>query len=168
MIDNKQEPLNVNSGNNPKGRTGSVRKKKFDHKKTKISKNIKKIIIISFVIFAVMFCTLAYFIYKNLRTISELKDVLETRKKELESGDKTRLELLEKIDSVEKQIELKKRYVNEKKEIDQQKFEEYNENKKIYENIEAIQNQIIEETQYSLVLDEAINNLNSRINSLKK
>ena len=115
-----------------------------------------------------MFCTLAYFIYKNLRTISELKDVLETRKKELESGDKTRLELLEKIDSVEKQIELKKRYVNEKKEIDQQKFEEYNENKKIYENIEAIQNQIIEETQYSLVLDEAINNLNSRINSLKK
>ena len=168
MIDNKQEPLNVNSGNNPKGRTGSVRKKKFDHKKTKLSKNIKKIIIISFVIFAVMFCTLAYFIYKNLRTISELKDVLETRKKELESGDKTRLELLEKIDSVEKQIELKKRYVNEKKEIDQQKFEEYNENKKIYENIEAIQNQIIEETQYSLVLDEAINNLNSRINSLKK
>ena len=168
MIDNKQEPLNVNSGNNPKGRTGSVRKKKFDHKKTKISKNIKKIIIISFVIFAVMFCTLTYFIYKNLRTISELKDVLETRKKELESGDKTRLELLEKIDSVEKQIELKKRYVNEKKEIDQQKFEEYNENKKIYENIEAIQNQIIEETQYSLVLDEAINNLNSRINSLKK
>ena len=168
MIDNKQEPLNVNSGNNPKGRTGSVRKKKFDHKKTKISKNIKKIIIISFVIFSVMFCTLAYFIYKNLRTISELKDVLETRKKELESGDKTRLELLEKIDSVEKQIELKKRYVNEKKEIDQQKFEEYNENKKIYENIEAIQNQIIEETQYSLVLDEAINNLNSRINSLKK
>ena len=168
MIDNKQEPLNVNSGNNPKGRTGSVRKKKFDHKKTKISKNIKKIIIISFVIFAVMFCTLVYFICKNLRTISELKDVLETRKKELESGDKTRLELLEKIDSVEKQIELKKRYVNEKKEIDQQKFEEYNENKKIYENIEAIQNQIIEETQYSLVLDEAINNLNSRINSLKK
>ena len=115
-----------------------------------------------------MFCTLVYFICKNLRTISELKDVLETRKKELESGDKTRLELLEKIDSVEKQIELKKRYVNEKKEIDQQKFEEYNENKKIYENIEAIQNQIIEETQYSLVLDEAINNLNSRINSLKK
>ena len=168
MIDNKQEPLNVNSGNNPKGRTGSARKKKFDHKKTKISKNIKTYIIISFVIFAVMFCTLAYFIYKNLRTISELKDVLETRKKELESGDKTRLELLEKIDSVEKQIELKKRYVNEKKEIDQQKFEEYNENKKIYENIEAIQNQIIEETQYSLVLDEAINNLNSRINSLKK
>ena len=168
MIDNKQEPLNVNSRNNPKGRTGSVRKKKFDHKKTKLSKNIKKIIIISFVIFAVMFCTLTYFIYKNLRTISELKDVLETRKKELESGDKTRLELLEKIDSVEKQIELKKRYVNEKKEIDQQKFEEYNENKKIYENIEAIQNQIIEETQYSLVLDEAINNLNSRINSLKK
>ena len=168
MIDNKQEPLNVNSRNNPKGRTGSVRKKKFDHKKTKISKNIKIYIIISFVIFAVMFCTLVYFICKNLRTISELKDVLETRKKELESGDKTRLELLEKIDSVEKQIELKKRYVNEKKEIDQQKFEEYNENKKIYENIEAIQNQIIEETQYSLVLDEAINNLNSRINSLKK
>ena len=103
-----------------------------------------------------------------MRTISELKDVLETRKKELEAGDKTRIELLEKIDSVEKQIELKKRYVKEKKEIDTQKLQEYNEIKKIYENIEEMQNKINEQNQYSLVLDETINNLNSRINNLSK
>ena len=60
----------------------------------------------------------------------------------MEAGDKTRIELLEKIDSVEKQIELKKRYVKEKKEIDAQKLEEYNEIKKIYENIEEMQNKI--------------------------
>ena len=168
MTDNKQEPLNINSPSNPKPRTASLRKKKLEHKKRKLSKNIKIYIIIAFVIFAIIFCTLAYFIYKNLRTISELKDVLETRKKELEAGDKTRIELLEKIDSVEKQIELKKRYVKEKKEIDAKKLEEYNENRKIFENIEAMQNKIIEEQQYSLVLDEAINNLNNRINNLSK
>ena len=42
-------------------------------------------------------------------TISELKDILEKRKKESEAGDKTRIELLEKIDSVEKQVKLKKK-----------------------------------------------------------
>ena len=168
MMENKQEPLNVNSGSNPKGRQGSVRKKRPEHKKRKLSKNIKIYAIIAFVVFAIIFCALAFFIYKNLRTISELKDVLETRKKELEAGDKTRIELLEKIDSVEKQIELKKRYVKEKKEIDAQKLEEYNEIKKIYENIEEMQNKINEENQYSLVLDETINILNSRINNLSK
>ena len=167
-MENKQEPLNVNSSSNPKGKQVSVRRKRSEHKKRKLSKNIKIYVIISFVIFAVIFCTLAYFIYKNLRTISELKDVLETRKKELEEGDKTRIELLEKIDSVEKQIELKKRYVKEKKELDAKKLEEYNEIKKIYENIEEMQNKINEENQYSFVLDEAINNLNSRINNLSK
>ena len=103
-----------------------------------------------------------------MRNLSELKDVLETRKKELEEGDKTRIELLEKIDSVEKQIELKKKYVKEKKEIDAQKLEEYNEQRKIFENIEEMQKKIIEENQYSVVLDEAINNLNSRLNNLPK
>ena len=65
-----------------------------------------------------------------MRTISELKDVLETRKKGLEAEDKTRIELLEKIDSVEKRIDLKKRYLKKKKEINSQKSPEYNKIKK--------------------------------------
>ena len=65
-----------------------------------------------------------------MRTISELKDVLETRKKGLEAEDKTRIELLEKIYSVEKRIDLKKRYLKKKKEINSQKSPEYNKIKK--------------------------------------
>ena len=160
-MENKEEPLN-------KAKKGNSSKKKGDHRKKKISSKIRLYIIISFAVFALIFCILGYFIYKNLRNLSELKDVLETRKKELEEGDKTRIELLEKIDSVEKQIELKKKYVKEKKEIDAQKLEEYNEQRKIFENIEEMQKKIIEENQYSVVLDEAINNLNSRLNSLPK
>ena len=168
MMENKEEPLNINNPTSQKGKQANLRKKKGDQRKKKISSKIRMYIIISFSIFAVIFCILGYFIYKNLRNLSELKDVLETRKKELEQGDKTRIELLEKIDSVEKQIELKKKYVKEKKELDAQKLEEYNEQKKIFENIEEMQNKIIEENQYSLVLDEAINNLNSRLNNLPK
>ena len=41
-----------------------------------------------------------------------------------------------------KRIELEKRYGKEKKEIDAQKLGEYNEIKKIYENIEEMQNKI--------------------------
>ena len=160
-MENKEEPLN-------KGKKGNLSKKKGDHRKKKISSKIRLYVIISLVVFALIFCTLGYFIYKNLRNLSELKDVLETRKKELEEGDKTRIELLEKIDSVEKQIELKKKYVKEKKEIDAQKLEEYNEQRKIFENIEEMQKKIIEENQYSVVLDEAINNLNSRLSNLPK
>ena len=160
-MENKEEPLN-------KTKKGNLSKKKGDHRKKKISSKIRLYIIISFAVFALIFCTLGYFIYKNLRNLSELKDVLETRKKELEEGDNTRIELLEKIDSVEKQIELKKKYVKEKKEIDEQKLEEYNEQRKIFENIEEMQKKIIEENQYSVVLDEAINNLNSRLSNLPK
>ena len=160
-MENKEEPLN-------KAKKGNLSKKKGDHRKKKISSKIRLYIIISFAVFALIFCILGYFIYKNLRNLSELKDVLETRKKELDAGDKTRIELLEKIDSVEKQIELKKKYVKEKKEIDAQKLEEYNEQRKIFENIEEMQKKIIEENQYSVVLDEAINNLNSRLNNLPK
>ena len=47
-------------------------------------------------------------------------------------------------------------------------MEEYNEQRKIFENIEEMQKKIIEENQYSVVLDEAINNLNSRLNNLPK
>ena len=58
--------------------------------------------------------------------------------------------------------------LKKKKEIDAQKLEEYNEQRKIFENIEEMQKKIIEENQYSVVLDEAINNLNSRLNNLPK
>ena len=103
-----------------------------------------------------------------MRLLSQLKETLEIRKKELDLGDRTRLELMEKIDTVEKQIENKKRYVKEKKEIDAKKLEEYNEQKKIFETIEKMQNNILKENEYSLVLDEAINNLNRRLNNLSK
>ena len=85
----------------------------------------------------------------------------------MEEGDKTRIELLKKINFVEKQIELKKIYIKEKREIDAQILEEYNIQKKIFENIEEIQNIINDDKQYSLVLDEAIYNLNNRIHNLK-
>ena len=165
-MDAKEEPLNVN--NAPRGRKESVKRKRgnSERRKKKYTNNTKIYIIIALTVFAIIFLFLNYYIYRNLKTLSELKTTLETRYKELEEGDKTRIELLEKIDSVEKQIELKKKYIKEKKEIDAQKFEEYNNKKKIYENIEDMLNKIHQESQKTIVLDEAINNLNQRIQNL--
>ena len=36
MIENKKEPLSINNGSNPKGRKGSVRKKRPEHRKRKL------------------------------------------------------------------------------------------------------------------------------------
>ena len=169
-METKEEKLNIHNYNKPKGRNGSIKKKKghSDYKKKKEPSKIRIYIFLPYIIFIIIFCFLNYYIYKELKTLSEIKTVLETRKKELDAGDKTRIELLEKIDSVEKQVELKKRYIKEKRELDAQKLEEYNQQKKIYENIEDMQNKIIKENQNSLILDEAINNLNNRIDNLVK
>ena len=35
-IENKKEPLSINNESNPKGRQGSVRKKRPEHKKRKL------------------------------------------------------------------------------------------------------------------------------------
>ena len=169
-METKEEPLNIHNYNKPKGRHGSIKKKRghSEHKKKKEPSKIRIYIFLPYIIFIIIFCFLSYYIYKELKTLSEIKTVLEIRKKELDAGDKTRIELLEKIDSVEKQVELKKRYIKEKREIDAQKLEEYNQQKKIFENIEDMQNKIIKENQNSLILDEAINNLNNRIDNLVK
>jgi len=169
-METKEEPLNIHNYNKPKERHGSIKKKRghSEHKKKKEPSKIRIYIFLPYIFFIIIFCFLSYYIYKELKTLSEIKTVLETRKKELDAGDKTRIELLEKIDSVEKQVELKKRYIKEKREIDAQKLEEYNQQKKIFENIEDMQNKIIKENQNSLILDEAINNLNNRIDNLVK
>ena len=168
MIENKEEPLNVNNAMNLKVKQNSIRKKRAENRKKKLSSKIRFYIIIALIAFAIIFCCLGFLIFKKLRLLSQLKETLEIRKKELDLGDRTRLELMEKIDTVEKQIENKKRYVKEKKEIDAKKLEEYNEQKKIFETIEKMQNNILKENEYSLVLDEAINNLNRRLNNLSK
>ena len=161
-MENKEAPLNTNEMNN-QGNSSHKKKGFFDLKNKKNISKIKTYIILAFIIFAVAFLFLGYYIYRNLSTLNELKKVLKKSKKELEEGDKTRIELLEKIDSVEKQIELKKRYVKEKKELDEQKLEEYNVYKNKFEELESLQNRIKEENEYSLVYDEAISNLNLRI-----
>ena len=168
-MDKKEELLNVNTFNKAKGRKGSIKRKRAHsvHKKKKEINKTRLYIIIPLIIFGITFFILSYFIYKELKTLSELKTVLVIRKKELEEGDKTRIELLEKINIVEKQMELKKKYIKEKREIDAQKLEEYNIQKKIFENIEEMQNLINDEKQYSLILDEAITNLNNRFHNLK-
>ena len=101
-----------------------------------------------------------------MTTLRELKKVLKKNQKELEDGDKTRIELQEKVDSMEKQMELKKRYIKEKREVDNQKLEEYNQQKKICDDIEAQIQKIDDENINTLILDEAITNLNNRINNL--
>ena len=129
-------------------------------------KKMRTYIIIAFVVFGIIFCCLSYYIYKNLTTLRELKKVLKKNQKELEDGDKTRIELQEKVDSMEKQMELKKRYIKEKREVDNQKLEEYNQQKKICDDIEAQIQKIDDENINTLILDEAITNLNNRINNL--
>ena len=129
-------------------------------------KKMRTYIIIAFVVFGIIFCCLSYYIYKNLTTLRELKKVLKKNQKELEDGDKTRIELQEKVDSMEKQMELKKRYIKEKREVDNQKLEEYNQQKKICDDIEAQIKKIDDENINTLILDEAITNLNNRINNL--
>ena len=168
-MDKKEELLNVNNFNKTKGRKASIKKKRAHsvHKKKKEIDKTRLYIIISLIIFGIIFCILCHFIYKELKNLSEIKTLLVIRKKEMEEGDKTRIELLEKIDSVEKEMKLKKKYLKENREIDAQKLEEYNIQKKIYENIEDMQNIINGENQYSLILDEGINNLNNRIHNLK-
>ena len=113
-----------------------------------------------------LFCFFGFLIYKNLKKIQEMEKSIKKRNKELESGEKTRIELLDKIEAIENQIETKKKEIKEKKKYEEKILNEYNEQKKIYENIEKLQNEIIVENMTSLCLDEAINNLNNRI-SLK-
>ena len=162
-METKEQPLNIKNVNEELSN-----KMKNNSKLTKKEQNkIKNYYIIVFVIFALVFCSVCYSIYKNLTTLSELKKVLKKGEKEVEDSDKTRLELIEKIDSVEKQIELKKRYIKEKREFEGQKLDEYNIERKKYEDLEAIQNQIIEENKSSLNLEEAISNLNNRIHNLE-
>ena len=170
MLEEKEEPLNINLNPKAKGKQNNPRQRKRDSlKKSFFSKPSSiSVYVIIFIIFFTIFFFFTYLIYKNLKNISELNLVLKNREKELEDGEKTRIELLEKIDTVERQIELKKRYIKERKKIDSEKFTEYNQYKKIYENLEDIQNKIIDETNISLVLDEAINNLNKRVKNLEK
>ena len=172
MYKGKEEPLTVSNSNKPKGKSGSISMKKRTgsqrHKKKGSSKfSPFQIYILIFIIFTVLFFFFAYLIYKNLKQISEIDKALEAKNKELEVGDNTRIELLNQIDAVEKQIELKKKYVNEKRKIDEEKFEEYNKQKKIFENVEALQNRIMDEHSISILLDESINNLHKRINALQ-
>ena len=161
-MDKKEAPLNLNELNN-QGNISSKKKGLFNLKDKKSLNKVKTYIILAVIIFAALFLFFGYYIFRNLTTLNDLKKVLKKSKKELEDGDKTRIELIEKIDSVEKQIELKKRYVKEKKELDEQKLAEYNGHRKKYEELEALQNRIIEEKENSLVYDEAISNLNLRI-----
>ena len=172
MMKGKDEPLTVNNSNKSKGRSGDTNMKKrsgsLRHKKKESSKfSPFKIYILIFIIFTILFFFFAYLIFKNLKNISEIDKVLKARNKELEDGDNTRIELLNQIDAVEKQIELKKKYVNDKRKIDEEKFEEYNKQKKIFENVEALQNRIKDEHSISILLDESISNLNKRINALQ-
>ncbi len=153
-MEKKEEPLNLNNVNKQKA------------KKDEQKKKMRTYIIIAFVVFGIIFCCLSYYIYKNLTTLRELKKVLKKNQKELEDGDKTRIELQEKVDSMEKQMELKKRYIKEKREVDNQKLEEYNQQKKICDDIEAQIQKIDDENINTLILDEAITNLNNRINNL--
>ena len=172
MIDNKEEPLNVNS-NRQKIKPTSITKKRrgstVRQKKKEPSKlSSIRYYIIAFIIFIVLFCFCCYMIYKNLKKISEMEKAIKKRNKELEEGEKTRIELLDKIEDLEKQVELKKKEYKEKKKYDTEKLNEYNEQKKIYENIEKLQNEIEEENMISLTLDEGIINLNHRIGDLTK
>ena len=167
MNQEKEESLNINK---QKGRHGSVSKRKRGNsvrqKRRDQTKSSLKYYILAFVIFIILFCFFAFLIYKNLKKIQEFDKSIKKRNKELESGEKIRIELLDKIEAIQNQIESKKKEIKEKKKYEEEKLNEYNEQKKIYENIEKLQNEIIEENMTSLCLDEAINNLNNRI-SLK-
>ena len=166
MNKEKEEPLNINS-NKQRARHGSVSKRKrggsVRQKRRDQTKSTLKYYILAFVIFIILFCFFGFLIYKNLKKIQELDKSIKKRNKELESGEKTRIELLDKIEVIENQIEIKKKEIKEKRKYDEEKLTEYNEQKKIYENIEKLQNEIIDENMTSLCLDEAINNLNNRI-----
>ena len=159
------EPLNKQKGK----KEGVIRKVNsvIRRKKEFCKLTSFKLYILAFIIFIVLFFFFAFLIYRNLKKVSELDKVLKARHKELEDGDNTRIELLNQIDAVEKQIELKKKYIDEKRALDAEKTEEYNKQKKIYENIEEIQNKIIDENNISILLDESISNLNNRIVTLK-
>ena len=166
MNQEKEEPLNIN-GNKQKGRPGSVSKRKRGNsvrqKRRDQTKSSLKYYILAFVIFIILFCFFGLLIYKNLKKIQEMEKSIKKRNKELESGEKTRIELLDKIEAIENQIETKKKEIKEKTKYEEKILNEYNEQKKIYENIEKLQNEIIVENMTSLCLDEAINNLNNRI-----
>ena len=167
MNKEKEEPLSINN-NKQRGRHGSVSKRKrgssLRQKRKPQPKSSLKYYILAFVIFIILFCFLGFLIYKNLKKIQELDKSIKKRNKELESGEKTRIELLDRIEVIQNQIEDKEKEIKEKKKFDEEKLTEYNEQKKIYENIEKLQNEIIDENMTSLCLDEAINNLNNRIN----
>ena len=107
-----KELLTANNTNKPKGRSGSVKKRgaSVHVKKKEFCKLTSfKLYILVFISFAVLFFCLAYLIFKKLKQVSELEKVIKVRDKELQDGDNTRIELINQIDAVEKQIELKKK-----------------------------------------------------------
>ena len=106
-----KELLTTNNTNKPKGRSGSVKKRGSVHVKKKEFCKLTsfKLYMLVFIIFAVFFFILTYLIFKKLKQVSELEKVIKVRDKELQDGDNTRIELINQIDAVEKQIELKKK-----------------------------------------------------------
>ena len=163
-----EENLTENNANKQKVK-GLLKKKtqKKTNKTNFCNISSSKIYIFIIIICAILILFFAYLIFVNLRKVSELDSILVERNKELEAGEKTRLEMLSQIEDIEKRIELKKKYIEEKGAIDAEKLEEYNAQKKIYENLESVENKIIDESNMSILLDESIANLKKRISALK-
>ena len=168
MNNDKDEPLNINYHKRQlsmrrKRRVNSLRKRKDTSNKT-----FTKINIIIILIFIILNSLIGFLIYKKLNNISELKLAIIEKNQEIESEIKIKNELNDNIKKINTVLNNKEQEVNDINVLYEKKKEEFQNKKKIYENIKETYDKTEKETLYSISLEEAINNLNERINYIQK
>ena len=161
MKDDKEEPLNLKKLLSKSSRN----KKRINSMRIRKKSSNKFIEIIIIIIFIILIFLFGYLIYKKLNKLEEVKISIIRKNKEIEYENKIKIELKEKIKNINKELDEKEKNVINIKNLHEEKKSEFDIKKKIYENLNDLYNSNKKENFISNSLDEAIKNLNERINN---
>ena len=166
MKDDKDAPLNINyhkrqQSLRKKRRVNSLRPKKKESNKSYIKINI--IFIIIFIILIILLC---FLIKKKLEKIEEINLAITEKNKEVELEKKVKDGIKDKINTLNKVLDIREKKSKEMINLYEEKKSEFINKQKIYENIKELNEKAREEFFKSIFLEEAISNLNERINNI--
>ena len=167
MNNEKEEPLNTNYHK----RIPSMRKRRRMSPKRGIKKDSKlfiKINILFIFLFIISISGLGYFIYIKLNNIEDVKLAINEKGEEIEYENKVNKDLKEKIKEIDKLLDEKEKNVLDINDLYEHEKAKFQMKKKIYENLKELYDKSEEENKESISLDEAIKNLNERINNINK
>ena len=161
MKDDKEEPLNLKKLLSKSSRN----KKRINSMRIRKKSSNKFIEIIIIIIFIILIFLFGYLIYKKLNKLEEVKISIIRKNKEIEYENKIKIELKEKIKNINKELDEKEKNVININNLHEEKKSEFDIKKKIYENLNDLYKSNKKENFISNSLDEAIKNLNERINN---